>query len=323
MFTTDSYYKIGHSHTKCDDYALSGVIDNVAYAVVSDGCTGSASEHTDVGSRLLCLIVRDTILHLSKLDFFRDPEFRANLVGDSIYSTFKNLIFRKIAEVRSLMNLSDDVFDATLLIALMIKRYNGEHDHCMFIGWGDGTLIVKYEDGVTRINTIEYSPNIPYYPSYALNHSRGKRYREAMSNGLMSYDEIIEGLSKDDPRYRQRYWCDTEEEDMFPDAGFRINAITTGPDKDRYYPVSQLIVCTDGISSFQYDPRSDEYQKNPSVFPVRNVYKDLTDYKILTGKFVERRLLRMSLVNSKKYIIHSDDLAVAAINIEQPKEKGI
>ena len=53
---TDCYYEIGHSHIFCEDYALAGIVNNIGYAIVSDGC--SSSDNVDVGARVLAHIAK-------------------------------------------------------------------------------------------------------------------------------------------------------------------------------------------------------------------------------------------------------------------------
>lgn len=305
---TDAYFEIGHSHNKCDDYALSGTIDNVSYAIVSDGCTGSISSHTDVGARLLCLIARDVLEYLTRAGNFSPGRAYFSYLKTRFSDIFNELLLRKISEIRALMGLDVDTFDATLMVALSIDGINFS-----VLYWGDGTYIVKYKDGVTRCVTTEYSPNQPYYPSYALSQTKSAKYRESMKSGGIQLISKIDGLSKDDPRRYEKSWInnvDTETPVGYP--FFRIFE-EYDPETEEKIEISQLIVSTDGISSFQYDPRSDQYQENYSVFSVENVFKEATDYKVLNGPFVQRRMQRMALLNSRRKIVHMDDLAMAAI----------
>ena len=54
---TDHYFHIGDTHLTagkpCQDYAISSVDNNAAFAVVSDGC--STGGDTDIGSRIIAL----------------------------------------------------------------------------------------------------------------------------------------------------------------------------------------------------------------------------------------------------------------------------
>lgn len=51
--TPDAFFTIGKTHTVCQDYAHAGFIPGTdqAYAIVSDGCSGSPD--TDFGSRFM------------------------------------------------------------------------------------------------------------------------------------------------------------------------------------------------------------------------------------------------------------------------------
>ena len=53
----DHYYTIGNSHSVCQDYAISGLVENGAYAILSDGC--SSSPDVDVGARMLSLSAKE------------------------------------------------------------------------------------------------------------------------------------------------------------------------------------------------------------------------------------------------------------------------
>src|SRR3989344_1052904 len=56
-FCVDDYFHIGQMHLgsgkPCQDYSFSGVINEGAFAIVSDGC--STGRHTDVGARIIAL----------------------------------------------------------------------------------------------------------------------------------------------------------------------------------------------------------------------------------------------------------------------------
>jgi hypothetical protein len=293
---TDAYFEIGHSHSKCDDYALSGTIDNISYAIVSDGCTGSLSTHTDVGARLLCLIARDVLIYLTQMGNFSKDKASVSYLRMHFSDIFNELFLRKISEIRALMNLEIEVFDATLLMALSIDK-----NTFAVLGWGDGTYITKYKNRATQCVTIEYNPNQPYYPSYALSPLRSIMYSKSMQNGTVQFRATGTHKLNSDAPIGYPFFIVLEEYDE---------------ETEEICEITQLVVSTDGISSFQYDPRSDQYQENSAVFPVKSVFKEATDYKVLNGPFVQRRMQRMALLNSRKRIVHMDDLAMAAISLE-------
>lgn len=315
---TDAYFEIGHSHSKCDDYAVAGTVGHVGYAIISDGCTGSLSAHTDVGARLLCLIARDTLKYLTQMGNFT-PE-NGLFIKTEFVALFEQLLLRKVSEIRALMGLEIDVFDATLIVALAVgaspfKNAGWNGTPFLVFGWGDGNFILKYKDGAVRCVTIEYNPNQPYYPSYALSPTRAALYRESMQEGTVSFTTLIKNIGNDDPRKHNRNWVNTCI-NRNVDSPFSRLFAENYPNTTEECPISQLIISTDGLSSFQFDPRSDQYQGNNAVFPVESVFEEAIDYKVLNGPFVQRRMQRMALLNNRKRIIHTDDLAMAAICIE-------
>ena len=80
--------------------------------------------------------------------------------------------------------------------------------------------------------------------------------------------------------------------------------------------VSQIIVSSDGLQSFQYDPKSDEFQVNDKVFTLPEVYPKMIDYKNLVGEFVVRRMKSLEKDNRIKHIIHTDDISCATIVLD-------
>lgn len=298
MIYTDSYYEIGQTHSKCDDYAIAGTDDGLSYAIVSDGCTGSSSKHTDLGSRLLTLIAKDLLIKMSKSGrfFTNEKEYSKDLL------VFRELMLNKIIEIRSLMSLSLNTFEATLLSAISTKNGNN-----VFLAFGDGTFIVKYDNGIVNIITIKFNPNFPYYLIYGINSSTQNLYRDGIGSGTMTIVETtIENGKIDNAKFTTIPYSDSWY--------FAYNPDTFGS-------ISQIIVCSDGISSFQHDPKSDQFLENSSVFDETAIYNDVTDFKNLNGCFVEKRLRRLSFTNAKKRIIHTDDIGVAAICFEKDRAK--
>lgn len=153
---TDYDFKIGASHEICEDYALSGVLEEKAYAIVCDGCSGS--EYVDVGARLIAHAAKGSII--SGLRGWTHESF-----SQSILVTLENAL-------RFFPSLTHSSFDSTLLVAYVQKGMLRA-----FI-YGDGMVIHKKKNGLMYIH-VSFSledngviKTAPDYLSYRLSQER-------------------------------------------------------------------------------------------------------------------------------------------------------
>jgi hypothetical protein len=291
----DSYFEIGHSHKVCEDYALSGVQDDLAYAIVSDGC--SSSKNSDVGARLLAHISRDALLYLHRRKLIYDPYFLEN----SLKATLEELIIKKCLEVKDTLRFPCDIFDATILIAAVVgdvwKRK-------ILFSWGDGYFIIKRLSGAVDVIALSYESNAPYYLSYELSQDKHDAY--AAEYGSMPLHKSINRVSVNGvvnlvgvdvtPTVMQRSY--------FSVMGERVE-------------VTQVIVSSDGIGTYEDDPRvrpptGTELRKYTAL----DVIPQIVSYKNPVGEFVTRRMNRLKKEHADAHVIHQDDISCAAITIE-------
>ncbi len=145
---TDHAFYIGNHHKVCQDYALSGLTANGAYAIVCDGC--SSSPNSDFGARIIAHIAAKspfTGLDLWDLD---------------------TVILPQIASARTLLD-DERTLDSTLIVAWVI---NGVFNVRIF---GDGFIYLNRKGVITLIH-VSYPENTPAYLSYYLNQNRKKQY---------------------------------------------------------------------------------------------------------------------------------------------------
>jgi hypothetical protein len=292
---SDSHFEIGSTHLVCQDYAISYADDEVAYAIISDGCT--SSPNTDIGSRLISIIARDAISYLIHKQRF-EKTIDKKLFLNNFVLTFKELVVKKCIEVKGSLNLNVNSFDATLLVALIYPGYQP-----LLVGWGDGNFIIKYKNGAIRTISMSYDGNMPYYLSYRMSHEKDIAYRQEQK-GLGHVTEVLSSGSA--LSYHHTPW-----EYNF----MRYLDDLKGQDNNSEM-VSQIIVSSDGLQSFQYDPKSDEFQVNDKVFTLPEVYPKMIDYKNLVGEFVVRRMKSLEKDNRIKHIIHTDDISCATIVLD-------
>lgn len=161
MIITDSLFLIGNSHSKCDDYALSGKAGSLNYIIVSDGC--SSSKNTDIGSRVLALCAKEVIFGMS---FLKDRFLR-----------YKDFGLKVIEQAKNIANLEFGLCTTSLDSTLLCFVYDEESKECRFYCYGDGSIYVENCEG-SIFETYEFKSGAPYYLSYLLNESRDKAYKE-------------------------------------------------------------------------------------------------------------------------------------------------
>lgn len=140
---TDHAFIIGHTHRVCQDYALSGVVENGAYAIISDGC--SDAEDSDVGARLIAMAARETL--------FLAPGMSYKEFGDTtLISVWKSKL--------PFFMLNTAALNATLLVAWVkenkVKAYI----------YGDGVLCHRRPDVEKKFHIEFKNDEGKSYPPY-------------------------------------------------------------------------------------------------------------------------------------------------------------
>ncbi len=154
-----SAYIKGHSHLKCDDYAIHS--DKCAF--LSDGCSGSPN--SDIGAKILPYTALKNINELSsKQEIIDFNEYLKNL-SYPIFKSYENNM---------------DLFDCTLG-SLFIYR------GCLYVSLlGDGIIFIKYSDNSKKYIKVSYKQNYPYYFSYLFSLDKHNAWRNITEN----YKEI-------------------------------------------------------------------------------------------------------------------------------------
>lgn len=282
---TDAYYEIGSSHRVCEDYALAGQYEDMAYAIVSDGC--SSSEDSDIGARLLSHIAKGVLIYLRNRDrdIFGSPSFT---------EIFRELVVMKCKEVKRALGLPTDVFDATLLVGIIYK------DKIICHGWGDGYFTLVTKNNTIIIYGIRYSSGAPYYISYDLSPEKKEAYWQRYGENDLEINSVIIG----------------------PDGNTISNSINKSPLTDSYAlykeahapSMKSLTISSDGLDTYQLNPKF--------ILPENSVVKDYSDitiipamvsYKSTIGEFVIRKMQRLKSDFEKEHVIHIDDVSCASI----------
>lgn len=293
----DSYFEIGSTHLVCQDYAITYASDDIAYAIISDGCT--SSPNTDIGSRIISIVAKDVLNYLMQRQRFETIKDKKWFMNNFVL-TFKELVIKKCLEVKGSLNLDINSFDATLLVAIVYPGY-----HPLLVGWGDGNYIIKYKDGKIRTITISYDKNMPYYLSYRMSYEKDTLYKKELTDSGQGH--VIEVITNEESKnYHHAPW----------EYNFVRYLDDISNNDGSIAGVSQIIVSSDGLQSYQYDPKSEEFLKNDKNFDLSEVYPKVIDYKNIVGEFVVRRMKSLEKEHRLNHIIHTDDVSCATIAMD-------
>lgn len=293
----DSYFEIGSTHLVCQDYAITYASDDIAYAIISDGCT--SSPNTDIGSRIISIVAKDVLNYLMQRQRFETIKDKKWFMNNFVL-TFKELVIKKCLEVKGSLNLDINSFDATLLVAIVYPGYRP-----LLVGWGDGNYIIKYKDGRIRTITISYDKNMPYYLSYRMSYEKDTLYKKELTDSGQGH--VIEVITNEESKnYHHAPW----------EYNFVRYLDDISNNDGSIAGVSQIIVSSDGLQSYQYDPKSEEFLKNDKNFDLSEVYPKVIDYKNIVGEFVVRRMKSLEKEHRLNHIIHTDDVSCATIAMD-------
>lgn len=273
---TDCFTIGSKSHYMCEDYSLvyNNPYNRVHFAIICDGC--SSGENTDVGARLLAHITKNYLIKQLEFGFFPTVE-----------DTWKTII-SNTKPVISALNLCDDNLRCLLSTVLILFKFN---DMVHVYMYGDGSVVVNYNDGTYVIHTVTYPENAPDYIAYRLNPRIRSQYYTMVGRGGFNLQSS----------YVSENWCNnTTKED------------TTSEYQSFYFPiekVSNITIFSDGIDSFR--KTGEEYQEKIVIDYVKNLH----NFKSYAGEFIKKRCKGfLREVNGLGYT-NMDDFSMATIHI--------
>lgn len=282
---TDSCYLIGDEHKECQDYALTGVYEKYAYAIVADGC--SACRSVDFGARILAHSVETFIPMIAGLTN-NLQKVVPNSLGMSI-----------ISDAQRALGLFPRIDKTALCSTLMIAITDGKllHVYC----YGDGMVYFKWRGESTyNAEWLTYNSGAPYYLFYKLNPTDQKLYQESFTDKFRNI--VIHGdIAHDDGKGKI---VDSVDIDMLSP----YSHILTIEDGDNFLECIGL--SSDGIGSFQAQKEGQPY----SNVPAWEMIPEFFGYKNYAGDFVQRRMQAMEKTRRKLGMKHHDDVSCAAIH---------
>lgn len=287
---SDSYFRVGSTHDVCQDYALAGRdAEGRAYAIVSDGCSGSPD--TDFGSRFLAKSMQFA------LGTSGTPHFR---VESALYTTMA-----MSQQMASSCNMKDECLDATLLCAVESVDDSGRPGvQATMIG--DGVIVARYR-GQSYCDThlLDFYDGFPAYLNYLGDLPRRQRYVKETDGGLASVS--VSNGELDTILKSQHRFFGPGFEDFHPYTLFF--------DREKY---DMVMLMSDGALSFQKEEVSDtNTSKRMGGVPVSSVIHEMTDFKSMKGEFVARRAKKfLTKTCADNRWAHYDDFSVAVVAMD-------
>jgi len=285
---TDSYFEIGSSHDVCQDYAISGKLNEaISYAIVSDGCSMSHDQcgQVDFGARI--------ITHSAKtlLDSIWSKQYIASLSSNSpllINQAMIKHITSTAYTAGQLFDLKYQFADCTLLFAVADKFGN---THAGM--YGDGSIFIQLQNGSQIIVDVTFLSGAPFYLSYQMDFNRNNTYVDQCKSQNVLIDTYT---IEDGEMNRESKQVVVDTVDFYNQTFFQ------------WKNVEFISVLSDGVKSFIQDEKSD--------ISYLDVIKECNALKNKNGLFIQRRLKSMNRVNRKKNITHYDDLSISSILVD-------
>lgn len=288
-FFTDNYFHIGGAHLTggkpCQDYAISDVCDQAAFAIVSDGC--STGRHTDVGSRLLTLSTASAIRNHWSVHRRIDVVETSSLI-----SVQQNVLLTGMRDTLGL--IPED------LLATCVYAYVSSDGGIVHVQ-GDGVVVIKYRDGRIAMRNFEWLNNMPFYPMYKngnlnrfINAHGGDLKKRCLQeeNIIMSDDGNI--ISSDLKEYS---------------LSSGINGVTINIScDDLENEIEFITVFSDGVTQID-------------GVDWREAVKMFMAFKNTKGEFLKRRMIRGIKDSQKVGKGPFDDVSCAVIHVVRTEEE--
>lgn len=281
QLTTDQYFHIGKSHLTggkpCQDYAISGVHEDSAFAIITDGC--SSGGHTDVGARLLALSTAVAVKeHWTQTRSVFDKNAR------QIIGIRQEVV---LSGARQTFGLATKDMLATCAYAYL--SLDGGFIHVQ----GDGVIATKSKNGCISMSRFDWENNTPFYPAYS-------------ETGLQSFIKAHGGIL-DAPRFIQESWvCNANGE--FDDQSIVNHSLSAGMQGftqfiDAEDDIELVAVFSDGVTQIEGVDWKEAVRK-------------LMAFKNTAGEFAKRRMIREIKETQKTGKGPIDDIAFAVIKAE-------
>lgn len=284
---TDHSFHIGEQHLRngkpCQDYALSGKLsDDLAYAIVSDGC--SSGGMTDIGARLMALATKQALL-----EHGTDIGTQVDVINAKRDAYLKTYCTTLGLDIRDLL--------ATSMWAIAHK------DWVFANVTGDGVVVIQHEDD-HEVHRFDWHKNMPYYPAYGIG-DMDESFKDSMSDNPKPLTHINEGLAP----VGMGGCRDGVLMGLSAEAGMGSISISAGhlPPEEFQGPIKSIALFSDGIEQI------DQVGYDQAI-------QELMAFKSTKGKFAVRRMNRFLQETKKAGRGPIDDIAIAVIHLGNTNE---
>jgi len=295
LFSADCAFRIGSTHKICQDYGISGIICDTAYAVIADGCSGS--DLSEFGAKLLCKAIENEIVE-NEFKNFTSNSFIIN----SDISLSK--VFSTLFEIGNKLKMPDCWLDATLAYAI------AKQGVAQIYFYGDGVIVREWPDGTSTVVSIEYPSGYPFFLNYITTSNR-KRFDKWKS--IPNQKKVVLTYHLDENgnlKSTEEEYYDLSSSSNEKDLSFNMSILD--------FENSKLALFTDGIKSFFKIEKTDTSKVNIPVSMIE-VIPSLMKIKSFQGQFANRRLNKFL---QKENILYFDDVTMAVIKMEQLNESS-
>ena len=282
----DHYFSIGHVHLTggkpCQDYALSGVYENSAFAIVSDGC--STGGQTDVGARVTALSTSEAIK--------RHLAFGKELSVTDAVAKINMWQMAAISGARNILGLEAKDMLATCIYACVTPE--GGYLNIQ----GDGVVAVKDLWGNIYMSRVEWAENTPFYPAYI---------EGGLDNFISAHggDLSAKRVKKENfRRMNDGREIEIGTEDFSLAEGLRGVSLFFDPPKMK--DIAFIALFSDGVAQI------DGMDWKDAVY-------EFMSFKNFAGVFAKRRMIRGIKNSQKTSRGPMDDIAYAVIRFDDEK----
>jgi hypothetical protein len=287
---TDHYFQIGGSHLisgkPCQDYVISDIYKDAAYAVASDGC--STGRHTDVGSRVLALSTACAIReHWTAT---------RNAMDESAATEVKTQGKIVLAGIRQNLGLIHSDMLATCIYVYLSPVGGFVHVQ------GDGVVALKYRNGSIAAYRYEWEDNAPFYPAYQGN--------PALDNFIKKHGGNLDAL-----RFSEESLL-IESDVEYPEPALREYSLSQGIRGVTICITPEMLEELEFVAAF-----SDGVTQIDGVDWKDAVVRFLS-FKNSAGEFAKRRMIKGIKDVKKTCKGPIDDIGYAVVRVEKVEDEA-
>jgi hypothetical protein len=265
MIDKDCVYLRADTKLVCQDYAVVGTNEVGSFGIVADGC--SSAKNSDIGARVLTH-------HATSL---------LPLLGR------ENALLRSSMGTVTSLGLGVECLHATLLT---VEEKGSSLVATMY---GDGYIVVGYQNKSFRVFEVSYGLNMPEYLVYQIHEEWQQSFQQKKENVKVVRELMISPKGKV-----------TEKSLSCSLASVEQVCVSK-------HSVRLLGIASDGLGSYVYQDSSEHV-------PVEKIIPILFGFKNTLGSFVTRRTVgALRTENELQLVKSTDDVALAVL---APRQKG-